>query len=93
MAEVIPAQETVETEVDRHELTAALRKFLDALPESARRIFMERYYLSVPVRTIAEKHGMQVNAVNVLLHRTRKKLKLHLEQEGFFCSRLRLLTH
>lgn len=84
LAEVIPAQETVETEVDRHELTAALRKFLDALPESARRIFMERYYLSVPVRTIAEKHGMQINAVNVLLHRTRKKLKLHLEQEGFF---------
>ena len=84
LAEVIPAQETVESETDRHALTDALRSFLDGLPEKSAQIFMERYYFNTPVRTIAERHRMQVSAVNVLLHRIRKKLKKHLETEGFF---------
>lgn len=83
LAEVIPSQENVESEVSRHELTAALRSFLDAMPETTRQIFMERYYFAKPVQMIAEAHDMQVNAVNVLLHRTHKKLKKHLEKEGF----------
>ena len=84
LAEVIPSQETVESAVDRRELTAALRSFLDALPEKSREIFMERYYFAKPVQMIAESRSMQISAVNVLLHRIRKKLKKHLEKEGFF---------
>ena len=84
LAEVIPSKDTVESEVDRHELTAALRSFLDALPEQSGQVFIERYYFNLPVREIADKHQMQVSAVNVLLHRIRKKLKKHLEKEGFF---------
>jgi RNA polymerase sigma-70 factor (ECF subfamily) len=84
LSEVIPAQETVESEVDRHELTAALRSFLDELPEKHRQIFLERYYFSKPVQMIADAHEMRVSTVNVLLHRIRKKLKKHLEKEGFF---------
>lgn len=84
LAEVIPAQETVESEVDRHVLTAALRTFLDALPEKNRQIFMERYYFARPVQMIAETYQMRAAAVSVLLHRLRKKLKKHLEKEGFF---------
>lgn len=84
LAEVIPSKDSVESEVDRRALTAALRSFLDGLPESSRQIFMERYYFNTPVRTIAERHWMQVGAVNVLLHRIRKKLKKHLKKEGFF---------
>ena len=84
LAEVIPAQDTVEATVDRHALTAALRSFLDGLPETSRQIFMERYYFAKPVRIIAGEHQMQVSAVNVALHRMRKKLKKHLEKEGFF---------
>ena len=84
LAEVIPARETVESEVDRHELTAALRMFLDALPEQSRQIFMERYYFAQPVQKIAEMYRMRETAVSVLLHRIRKKLKKHLEKEGFF---------
>ena len=84
LAEVIPAKDNVESEVDRRALTAALRSFLDGLPEASRQIFMERYYFNAPVRTIAERHRMQVSAVNVQLHRIRKKLKKHLEKEGFF---------
>lgn len=84
LAEVIPAKETVESEFDRHELTAALRSFLDALPDKSRQIFLERYYFAKPVQEIAEAHQMRVGAVSVLLHRIRKKLKKHLGKEGFF---------
>lgn len=83
LAEVVPAQETVESEVDRHALTAALRLFLDTLPEKSRQIFMERYYFAQPVQMIAETHQMRADTVSVLLHRIRKKLKKHLEKEGF----------
>ena len=82
LAEIIPAQETVESEVDRHALTEALRSFLDKLPKKSKVIFMDRYYYASSVQTIAETHKMQVSAVNVLLHRIRKKLKKHLEKEG-----------
>lgn len=84
LAEVIPAKDNVESEVDRRALTAALRSFLDGLPEASAQIFMERYYFNTPVRTIAEQRGMQTGTVSVLLHRIRKKLKKHLEKEGFF---------
>ena len=84
LAEVIPAAETVESEVDRHELTAALRLFLDALPEQQKEIFLQRYYLAQPVQKIAESFGMRVSAVSTMLHRIRKKLRQHLEKEGFF---------
>ena len=84
MAEVICSQNTVESEVDLHELTAVLQAFVLDLPETSRQVFIERYYFAKPVQMIAEKHRMQVSAVNVLLHRIRKKLKLHLEKEGFF---------
>lgn len=83
LAEVIPSKETVEAAVDRRALTAALRQFLDALPEQSRQMFLERYYFAKPVQVIAETHQMRVSAVSVQLHRIRKKLKKHLEKEGF----------
>ena len=83
LAEVIPANETVESEVDLRALTASLRRFLDALPEQSARLFLERYYLSQSAKAIAEAHQMTVGAVDVQLCRIRKKLKKHLKQEGF----------
>ena len=39
--------------------------------------------LEATVAEIAERYGMRENSVTVLLHRTRKKLKAHLQKEGF----------
>ena len=83
LAEAIPAADNVEAEIDRKELTGALRRFLDAQPEQARQMFLERYYFAKPGQSIAETRGMHVGTVSVLLHRMRKKLKKHLEKEGF----------
>ena len=45
-------------------------------------IFLRRYWYASSVAEIAEEYGMRENSVNVLLHRTRKKLKDHLQKEG-----------
>ena len=47
-------------------------------------IFLRRYWYASSAAEIAEEYGMRENSVNVLLHRTRKKLKQFLLKEGYF---------
>lgn len=82
LADCIPAPDTVEQEIDRRMLTAAVDSFLDSLPDDAHHIFILRYTLAMPVKEIARRRGISVSAVKISLHRTRKKLKVYLEQEG-----------
>ena len=82
IAEVIPASGSVETELERRELLAKTADLLRSLPEQQRAIFVQRYYLAAPIRTIAEQLGMTENAVKLSLLRTRKKLKEYLRKEG-----------
>lgn len=82
LAEVIPSPHSVEQTVELHELTAALTKWLRTLEPLPQRIFMQRYYLAESVRTIAAENNLRVSAVKMTLHRTRKKLKAYLREEG-----------
>ena len=75
LAEVLPAGDSVEDAVEQRELNRRVNVFLDGLPADARRIFMQRYYLSLPVLEIARQNGMTVSAVKMSLMRTRNKLK------------------
>ncbi len=67
--------DSVEDAVEQRELNRRVNAFLDGLPADARRIFMQRYYLSLPVLEIARQNGMTVSAVKMSLMRTRNKLK------------------
>lgn len=82
LADCLPAQETVEQELDRRLLTDAMNRFLDSLPDAPRHIFVMRYTLAMPVREIADRRGITAGAVKISLFRTRKKLKTYLEKEG-----------
>ena len=82
MAEVLPSGEYVESEVEQRELNRAVNGFLDSLAPDIRRVFLQRYYLSLPLREIAEENGMNLSTVKMSLLRTRKKLKAHLKEEG-----------
>lgn len=64
-------------------LQNALNDFLASLPQKNRIIFVRRYYYTSTIADIAEEYKMKQNAVAALLLRTRKKLKKHLESEGF----------
>jgi RNA polymerase sigma-70 factor (ECF subfamily) len=83
LAECIPDNDSREDIGESVALKDALAQFIRSLPDKTQRIFLRRYWYASSVVEIAEEYGMRENSVNVLLHRTRKKLKDHLQKEGF----------
>ena len=64
-------------------LRDSLDRFVMSLSERDRRVFLKRYWYACSVAEVAADCGLRVSHVTVLLLRTRKKLKAHLEKEGF----------
>lgn len=83
LAECIPDNDSREDIGESVALKDALAKFIRSLPDKTQMIFLRRYWYASSVAEIAEEYGMRENSVNVLLHRTRKKLKDHLQKGGF----------
>ena len=67
---------------ERIALRVALDSFLGSLEKRTRVVFMQRYFYLCPIGEIAKRNGMKASAVTMLLFRTRKKLKEHLDKEG-----------
>ena len=63
-------------------LKEALNSFLGSLPRRTRNIFLRRYWYTGTVAEIAREFAMKESTVAMLLLRTRKKLRAHLEKEG-----------
>ncbi|MCD8367168.1 MAG: sigma-70 family RNA polymerase sigma factor [Clostridiales bacterium] len=82
LEDCIPAHTSVEDAVAERELTAAIDRFLLSQPRQKRNIFLRRYWYLSPIRDIARAYGFSESKVTSLLHRMRKDLRLHLEQEG-----------
>lgn len=81
LAECIPERDGGSFAEDM-ELRDALDRFLEALDQNARIIFMKRYWYIIPVKKIADELAMNEGAVKMSLLRTRKKLRQYLEEEG-----------
>ena len=64
-------------------LRDSLNRFLGTLSKRDRRAFLQRYWYACSVAEVAADCGLTVSHVTVLLLRLRKKLKAHLEKEGF----------
>lgn len=74
---------TTEREVEGQLLADSMEAFLRSLPPETRHVFIGRYYYLDPVKEIAAYCRISESKVKVLLHRTRLKLREHLEKEGF----------
>lgn len=72
-----------EAELQAKELVQLLNRFLQALPEVERNIFLCRYWYLDSVQTISESTGYSQSKVTSMLHRTRGKLRKMLSQEGY----------
>ena len=70
-------------ELNMKELGAEVNRFLGTLKERDRNVFIRRYFYLEPGAEIAERYGLSEANVNVILNRTRKKLKQHLGKEGW----------
>lgn len=79
---VLSAEDSADFD-DAVALRDALNRFLRALPQRQRNIFLQRYWYFRPIGEIAAEFSTSESSVSVTLHRIRKKLKDFLEKEGF----------
>ena len=84
LAECIANESDTENEYMAKELEQCIRLFVRELPEREGNVFVRRYFFTEPVSMIAKRYRITDNNVMVMLSRTRKKLKAHLEKEGYF---------
>lgn len=78
----VSGRESTEDAVIRKETLAGLNRFLDALPEAERKVFLCRYWYLDPIADIAERFGFTQSKTASMLHRTRGKLNKYLAKEG-----------
>ena len=83
LRDCVPAPGGVEQTVEDRELSLALDRFLGGLRSEARRFFLQRYWYLRSVTEIAAQYGVSESKVKMSLLRSRKALKLFLEQEGY----------
>ena len=83
MAECIPSPADGFDAPDAQALTEAINRFLAALPEEQRSIFLRRYWFFDPVKEIAARCGISQSKVKTTLFRLREKLREHLQKEGY----------
>ncbi len=83
LAECIPSAESGEDIANITALTDILNRFLRSLPLDARRVFIRRYWYTASVSEISKAFSMSESKVKSLLLRTREKLKVILEKEGY----------
>lgn len=84
LTECIPAENTVETEVEKGLLAQTLNSFLATLSDENRRVFVRRYWYLSTVRDIAKDYDMSESKVKSILYRLRGNLKEYMEKEGFY---------
>lgn len=83
LEESIPGNSRVEEAISEQELALAINRFLSTLPKRDGDIFLRRYFYMDPTSVIASSYDINERNCLVILSRTRKKLKEHLEKEGF----------
>lgn len=82
LAECIPETDAGEDLTELLALRDALNRFLQALPEEARTVFLRRYWYAQTVAEIGAACGMSQSKVKSMLLRTRDRLRQTLTEEG-----------
>lgn len=83
LEECVGSGEEVGAALEAKELTRTIAAFLNTLSQQDQNIFLRRYFFVEDAKAIASRYGLGRNTVNQSLSRTRKKLKVHLIQEGY----------
>ena len=83
LAGAIPGKERIDDNLNLRELGKTIRSFLDTLSQREQDIFLLRYFYVEDPAAIAMRFGMKRANVNLILSRTRMKLKTYLSQEGY----------
>lgn len=83
LAECIPSDLNIEQQLEAKQFGIAIASFLETLPKETRTLFLQRYWVMLPVRDISKRYGIKENTVKSTLRRTRERLRCYLEKEGY----------
>ena len=73
---------SVEQQIEAVSITESINRFLSEQSDINRWLFVRRYWHTDSLEEIAADLGMSISKAKSILFRMRKKLKIHLEQEG-----------
>ena len=79
----IASPDGVEEVVEGRQLALSINRFLREESRDARVVFVQRYYFMDSLSDISRATGFSIGKIKTLLHRTRKKLRKILEEEGY----------
>lgn len=83
LRQCVTLEESLEERVIHRELVSTLNHFLNSLPKTECQIFMCRYWYLDSIEEIANRFQFSESKVTSILFRTRKKLRILLEKEGY----------
>ena len=83
LSDCLPSEDSTENSAFRLDFSKILNDFLAGLSKEARTIFVKRYWYLYPVKEISKDMGIGESKVKMSLSRTREKLKIILQKEGF----------
>ena len=82
LEDCLPDRNTPEGQLEAAETARVISDFLRAQPELDRILFVRRYFHLDSLERLENRFGLTQGQVKSRLHRTRKRLKKILEQEG-----------
>ena len=83
LQECIATENDIEMNLERKALVKAVNHFLGTLSSTERKIFVCRYFYMDSVESVCKQFGFSESKVKSMLFRTREKLRIYLQKEGF----------
>ena len=83
LQECVADKKTVEQEYEKKHLSDVINSFVKSLPETEQKVFLCRYWYMDSIGSICKQFGFSESKVKSMLFRTRDKLRVVLEKEGF----------
>ncbi|MFT4146540.1 MAG: sigma-70 family RNA polymerase sigma factor [Mobilitalea sp.] len=84
LEECIPGGFDLEDHYSEGQLSQLIDTFLRGIDQESRILFVLRYWHTNPIKVIAARFHMSESKVKSSLFRTRNKLKIYLEEEGYY---------
>ncbi len=84
LEELALEKDTPESVSDMEELAEAISRFLREQTNENRTIFVQRYFYLDSLKAVSSHLGLSEAKIKSSLFRMRKKLKIYLEEEGFY---------
>ena len=83
LQDCIADENTVEREFEKQHLSDIVNSFVTTLPETEQKVFLCRYWYMDSISSICKQFSFSESKVKSMLARTRDKLRIVLEKEGF----------